>query len=63
MEKRTAADAALSKDSAVPAYITEINNVLINQRLSLLMAIPEPSAELLLCCLLAIGGVTTRRRE
>jgi hypothetical protein len=49
-------------DSAVPAYVTAINNVLGNQQLSLLLAIPEPSTELLLCCILAMGVVTTRRR-
>ncbi len=50
-------------DSAVPAYITEINNVLAYQQQSLLVAIPEPSSHLWLCCILALGCVTARRRQ
>lgn len=49
-------------DSAVPAYITEINKVLATQHQSLLIAIPEPSSELLLGGILALGVVTARRR-
>lgn len=48
-------------DSAVPAYISEINGVLANQGQEL-MVIPEPSPEWLLCALLAVGAATTRRR-
>jgi hypothetical protein len=49
-------------DSAVPAYIPDINGVLASQGQAL-MVIPEPSSELLLCCILALGVATTRRRS
>jgi hypothetical protein len=48
-------------DSAVPAYITEINGVLANRGQEL-MVVPEPSGTLLLCCILVMGAATTRRR-
>jgi hypothetical protein len=48
-------------DSAVPAYITEINGVLA-ARGQELMVIPEPSGTLMLCCILVLGAATTRRR-
>ena len=48
-------------DSAVPAYINDINFVL-NHKSQSLTVIPEPSVMLWLCGILAVGAVTTRRR-